>query len=171
MWKDYSVVRLESQNILSWKGTPGITESNSRFYTAPPKPSIWERCPNAHCHGQPAPCAPPSGEEPFPDPQLLLPWHSSMPRPLLLSPESRGQHCLPLPVRSCSRHEASPQLLCSGLNKPRDPSSSSCVSLSRPFTIFWSCSNCFISFLCHSYIWGIWTMWSLKVLSNPSHSI
>ena len=49
------------------------------------------------------------------------------PRALLLSPspESRAQRCLLLPVRSCSCHEASPQLLCSGLNKPRHFSHSS----------------------------------------------
>ena len=35
--------------------------------------------------------------------------------------ESRAQHCPSTPlVMSCSRHEAYPQLLCSGLSKPRD---------------------------------------------------
>ena len=41
----------------------------------------------------------------------------------------------PLPVRSCSRHEASPQLLCSGLSKPRDLSHSSYTLPSGFFTI------------------------------------
>ena len=35
----------------------------------------------------------------------------------------------PLPVRSCSRHEASPQLLCSGLN---DPGTSAAPHMSSP---------------------------------------
>ena len=42
----------------------------------------------------------------------------------------------PLPVRSCSRHEASPQLLCSGLSKPRGLSCFSHTSSSRPFFTF-----------------------------------
>jgi len=33
--------------------------------------------------------------------------------------QSRAQRCPPLPVRSCSCHETSPQLLCSALSKPR----------------------------------------------------
>ena len=33
--------------------------------------------------------------------------------------ESRAQRCPLLPVRNCSHHEASPQLLCSGPNAPR----------------------------------------------------
>ena len=33
--------------------------------------------------------------------------------------QSRAQRSPPLPVRSCSRHEAFPQLLCSALSKPR----------------------------------------------------
>ena len=61
--------------------------------------------------------------------------------------QSRAQRCPPLPVRSCGRHEASPQLLCSGLSKPRGLSH----ALYRPFPIFvallWMLSNSFMSFL------------------------
>ena len=38
----------------------------------------------AHCPGQPIPCPPPSGAQPFPHPQLPSP-HSSMPFPQALS--------------------------------------------------------------------------------------
>ena len=41
-----------------------------------------------------------------------------------------------LPVRSCSRHEASPQLLCSALSKSRGLNHSSHTLSSRLFTIF-----------------------------------
>ena len=66
----------------------------------------------AHCPGQPAPCPSPSGEEPPPDPQLPLPWHSSTPFPRALSLSQRAELSAapPLPERSCSHHEASPQL-------------------------------------------------------------
>ena len=54
-------------------------------------------------------------------------------------------------------HEASPQLLCSGLNAPRDLSCSSHILASRPFTTFtdllWTLSDNFMSFLhCDSVI-------------------
>ena len=78
---------------------------NSEF-----KPYIWECCPNAPwtltglvpwsllwaaCSSAP----PPSGEEPFPNTHLNLPWHSSMPFPwvLLLPTESRDQLCPSVP--------------------------------------------------------------------------
>jgi len=54
-------------------------------------------------------------------------------------------------VRSCSRHEASPQLLCSALSKPRELSCSSYILPSRPFTVFTALllmpSNSLMSFL------------------------
>ena len=46
--------------------------------------------------------------------------------------QSRAQRCPPLPARSCSRNEASSQLLCSGLSKPRELSHSSYTLPSRP---------------------------------------
>ena len=47
------------------------------------------------------------------------------PRALSLSQTAELSSASQLPVRSCSRHEASPQLLCSGLSTPRDLSCSS----------------------------------------------
>jgi len=65
------------------------------------------------------------------------PQHSSMPFPQALSLSHRAELSAvpPLPVRSCSRHEGSPQLLCSGLNKPRALSQSSYLLPSRSFLI------------------------------------
>ena len=57
----------------------------------------------------------------------------------------------PLPVRSCSRHEASPQLLCSALSMPRDLNCCTYVVYSRPFTIIvallWMLLNSLMPFL------------------------
>ena len=65
--------------------------------------------------------------------------------------ESRAQRCPPLPVRSCSCHEASPQLLCSGPSTPKDLSCSSHTSPSRTFAFFlallWTLSHSFMPFL------------------------
>ena len=58
------------------------------------------------------------------------------PRALSLSHRAELSAAPPLPVRSCSRHEASPQLLCSVLSAPRDLSCSSHTLLSRTFTVF-----------------------------------
>ena len=79
-----------------------------------------------------------SGADPAPDTQLSLPWHSPMLFPWALSLSHRAElSAAPLlPVRSCSRHQASLQLLCSALNKPKDLSHSSYISPCRPFTIF-----------------------------------
>ena len=57
-------------------------------------------------------------EEPVPNPQLPLPWHRSVPfsQALSLSQRAELSAAPSLPVRSCSRCEASPQQLCSGLN-------------------------------------------------------
>ena len=99
--------------------------------TQNPNPMSESKCPNAprtpaaqgcaHCPGQPVPCPLPSGADPFPDPLLPLPWHSSMPFPQALSLSQRAELSAPalLPVRSCGHHEASPQLLCSRPNKSR----------------------------------------------------
>ena len=63
--------------------------------------------------------------------------HSSMlfPQALSLSHRAELSASSPLPGRSCSHHEASPQLLCSGLNQARDLSPSPYTFLSRPFPI------------------------------------
>ena len=72
------------------------------------------------------------------------------PRVLSLSYRAELSAALPLPVRSCSHHEGSPQLLCSGLSKPRDHSRSSHTLPSTPLTIFiamlWTLSDSFLSF-------------------------
>lgn len=58
----------------------------------------------------------------------------------------------PLPVRSGSCHEASPQLPYSALRKPRDCNHSSDIFSSRPLTIcialLWTLSNRFMSSSC-----------------------
>jgi len=85
--------------------------------------------------------------------RLTLPWHSSMPFPraLPLSHRAEISAAPALPVRSCSRHEASPQLLCSGLSKPRDLSCFSYFLPSKLFITFiahfWMLSTSFMSFL------------------------
>ena len=63
--------------------TLGFTQHHAKF-----KPYVWDHCPNtswssaaqgcAHCPGQPVPCPPLSGAEPFSNLHLTLPWHSSM---------------------------------------------------------------------------------------------
>ena len=68
-------------------------------------------------------CPSPAGSMPFP-------------RALSLSQRAELSAAPRFPVRSCSRHEASPQLLCSALSKPRDLSPSSHILPSRPFPIF-----------------------------------
>ena len=116
--------------------TPGCMQHHPKS-----KPCVWEHCPNthrtltaqgcAHCPGQPVPWPPPSGADPFPNPPLSLPWHSSMRFLWAISvTESRAQHCeeLQLPWGL--------NLLCSGLSKPRHLSHSSYILSSRPFTIF-----------------------------------
>jgi len=82
---------------------------------------VWDHCPkalwtlaawdHAYCPGQPVSCPPRSGAAPVPNPQLPLPWHSSMPFPWALSLSQRAELSAdpPFPGRSCSRHEASPQ--------------------------------------------------------------
>jgi len=63
---------------------------------------------------------------------------------------SSAQRCPTLPVRSCSHHEASPQLLCSVLNQPRALSCSPYTIPSVLSTIFvalfWTLSDSFIPF-------------------------
>ena len=91
-----------STQLFSSKGiTLGSTQRYWKF-----KPYAWVCCPNPpwtlaawgyyHCHGEPVPCPLPSGEEPFPNTHLTLPWCSSMlfPQLLLLSPDGIGQRCL-----------------------------------------------------------------------------
>ena len=55
---------------------------------------------------QPIPFPLPSGADPFPDPQLSLPWHSSIlfPQILSLSPQTRAQRCPSSPpwIKLCS---------------------------------------------------------------------
>lgn len=98
---------------------------------------VWECCSSAswtltaqvhnHSPGQPVPSPPCSGVEPVPNPQPDLPWHSSMLflRVLLLLQRAELSAVPPLPVRMVGCHVASPQLLWSGLNAPRDLSCSS----------------------------------------------
>ena len=63
---------------------------------------------------------------------------SSMPFPRALSLSHRAELSAapPLPVRSCSRHEAFPQLLCSALSTPGGFSCFSHVFPSIPFIVF-----------------------------------
>ena len=68
---------IETGSIPSWKGPTGITEPNPRPHAAPPAPVCESGVPalpelrhrgRAHCPGQPVPCPPPSGAQPFPQP-------------------------------------------------------------------------------------------------------
>ena len=149
---------------MSWKGPARIMESNCWPHTGPPQNQTqclralsrhslnFGTRGRAHSPGQPVPCPPPSGADPVPNPQLPLPWHSSMPFPRALSLSHRAELSAapPLPVRSCSHHEASPQLLCSALSQPRDLSHSSYILPSGLYTSFiallWRLSNSFMSF-------------------------
>lgn len=129
--------------------TPSSVLDNPKF-----KPSVQECFPSTfwipaaldctHFPGQPIPCPPSSGEEIFPYPQMLLPWHSPMPfsHALSLSPESRTL------MRSCRLPW---HLLCSGLWKPRGLSRSSHILLSRFSAIFVFFRHSLLV-LCPSYI-------------------
>ena len=74
---------------------------------------------------------------PCPQPPSAPPQHSSMPFPRALSLlQGTELSAAPLlPVRSCSRHQASPQLLCSVLNNPRDLNHPSYIFPSIPCPI------------------------------------
>jgi len=95
----------------------------------------------------------PLSEDPFPNPQPGLPFKQlhAVPSDPVAVAETTAQCCPPLPVRSCSCHETSPQHLCSGLSKPGNLSCSSHILLSRLFPIFvvfpWTLSYSFMSFL------------------------
>ena len=86
-------------------------------------------------------------------PIRTLPSHSSMPFPqaLWLSQRAELRAAPLLPVRSCSRHEASPQLLCFVLSKPGVLTSSSYAQPSRHLIIsvafLWTFSNRLMAFL------------------------
>ena len=92
-----------------------------------------------HSPGQSVPCSPPfDGEQPFPDiqPDPPLTQLHTIPLSPDVVTDSRAQ-CFPsAPCGSCSHHGSSPQLLCSGLDKPRDLSRSSYTLPSRLFTTF-----------------------------------
>ena len=131
------LVMTESQNILSWKGPPPKVKSNPGLHTDHPKSKRYvqewyqEQYPNspwtpaaggcAHCPGQPVPCPPHSVEEPYPNPQLPLPWQSSMPFPwaLLLSQSA----ALRTQWGAAPTTRPPPQFLCSRLNTPSDSDS------------------------------------------------
>jgi len=138
-WLESLPVIIESENILSWRRLARTTQNQTLCLRALSRRSLNSSTEGrAHSPGQPAPCPPPCGAAPVPNPQLPLPWHSSVPFPRALSLSHRAELSAapPLPVRSCSRHQASPQLLCSALSTPRDLSSSSYVFPSRPFPTF-----------------------------------
>ena len=86
---------IESQNIPSWKGPTRILESNPGSTQQHPNPTLCLRAMSqrslssgtqgcARCPGQPIPCPPPSGAQPFPHPQPSSP-DSSMIFPQALS--------------------------------------------------------------------------------------
>ena len=125
---------------------------------------LREQCPNTpraaaaqgcvHCPGQPAPCPLPSVVDPFPNHQLAaLPLTApccSL-RPCCCPQRAELSAAPPLPVRSCSRHEVSPQLFCSGLSTPRGLSHSSHTVPSDPSPSLLPAtrlSNSFMSILC-----------------------
>ena len=146
-------MEVESQNIPIWEGITRIirptpvkpyvsvlSKHSLNSGSLGPWPLPWGACFRVQ---------PPSGEEPFCNPHLTFPWHSSMqfPRPCHCHQRAELSTAPPLPVRNCSHHEASPQLLCSGLSKPRDLSHSSYISPCKSF-------GCYLIVLCPSYIVG-----------------
>ena len=143
-YHEYRVI--ESWNSPSWKGLTRSIELNPWLHTGPPKiqtlclsvvhtlleihqlravPAALGRLFQAH-H--------PLGQSLSltPSPPLAQ-LHAVRSGPVAVT-QSRAQLCLPLPVRSCSYHEASPQLLCSGPNKREVLSHASAVLLSRLFS-------------------------------------
>jgi len=102
---------------------------------------VWECCPNTPwTPAARGPCPPPRTAcsmptilwcRPFLSPPAVPPLTQlhAIPRALFLSQRAALSAASPLPVRSCSSHEASPQLLCSVLNQPKDFSHPSCLVL------------------------------------------
>ena len=132
----------EPYEILSWKGPIRITESNSWLHTKNQTTrlrTLSKRSLNSSTQG----CA----HRPVVQPLSLTPScpspDSSMPFPRALSLSHRAELSAapPLPVRSCSRHEAFPQLLCSalsnhsGLHAPHTPCPADPSLSLQPF--FW----------------------------------
>ena len=126
----------------SWKGLTSIIKFNSWLHAGPPKiqtsylraswvpelgavPTALGRLFHAHC--------------PLVQTLSLTPSCSS---PDTVPCRSLGPCCCHrdqstlLPVRRCSLHEASPQLLCSGLHRLRGLSCTSCIVPSRLCTTF-----------------------------------
>ena len=120
---------LASPYQLSRKGPTRITEPNPRPHAAPPAPVCESGVPalpelrhrgRAHCPGQPVPCPPPSGAQPFPQPHPPSP--DTAPCRSLGPRRCHRQQSSALPSAPCEsrgRHRASPQLLCSALSPPR----------------------------------------------------
>ena len=120
---------VKSQTIPSWKGPTRTTEPNPRPHAAPPAPVCESGVPalpelrhrgRAHCPGQPVPCPPPSGAQPFPQPHPPSP--DTAPCRSLGPRRCHRQQSSALPSAPCEsrgRHRASPQLLCSALSPPR----------------------------------------------------
>jgi len=159
-----------------WSWAPGSRQTTRKSHLLK---ALSRHCQNsstgsqAHGPGQPSPCPPPSGADPSPDHQLSLPRHSSMrfPRAVSLSRRAKLSAAPPLPVRSCSRHEASPQLLYSGLNSPGDPCCSSHILPLMPLCTFvallWTLSNsCMSFFYCGTQSSTQWFMWGHPVQSS-----
>ena len=79
---------------------------------------------------------------PFPWPPAAPPLAQlrAVPSGPVTATKSRAQRCPTLPVRSCSHHEASPQLLCSSLRAPKDCSGSPYIlDLSQPLYFTFGC--------------------------------
>ena len=140
---------IESQSIPSWKGPTRIIKSNSWLHKGPPKiQTVCLKAPskclfNSSSSGLcPLPWAARSMPttlwcRPFPSPPTAPPLtqhHAVLWGPVAVRAELSAAPLLP--PRSCSRHEASPQLLCSGPNKSRALSCCSWILFSRLFIIF-----------------------------------
>ena len=70
------------------------------------------------------------------------------PRALSLSHRAELSAAPPLPARSCSCHEASPQLLCSALSKPRDMCSLYVLPSKTLYNFLQPFLGCFLIVLC-----------------------
>jgi len=151
--------------------TPSSTWDNPTI-----KPYVWECCPNTpwtpaawgctYCLGEPVP----GPNHPLMEDLFLTPksakLHAISSGPVAVTREQSSE----LPWwGAVGLHEASPQLLCSGLNKPRALSCFSYILPSRPFTVFIALLWTLV--LCLSYIVVIRTVHSRAyILAGRDHS-
>jgi len=151
-WGFFFCLFIESWNIPRWKEPTKIIKSNSWLHTGPTKNQtiILRALSKNFLHSSGPP------EEPFLTSIQLDPSLKATPCCSLWychSPVMREKGpALPL-CSLCICHGASPQLLCSGLNKRRDLSCSSYILLSRSLPSLQPSFGCSLIILCPSILW------------------